>query len=411
MRWIVPAGAHPAAGLLLASRGLRGLADGCVAVLLPVYLQALGLSLVDVGLLSTLTLLGSAAATLAVGLWGHRSPALRLMTGASLLMAATGLGFASMHGFWPLAVVAFVGTLNPSSGDVSVFLPLEHARLAHAASTSDARTRLFARYSLVGSLCGAVGALGAAGPAWLAAHAGVAMLPALRAVFVAYAAIGLVVAVLYRRLHLRAQEAATEGDAGLATAAQALGPSRGIVLRIAALFCVDSFAGGLLVNSLMAVWLFQRFGMSTAGAGRFFFVSGLLATGSMLAAPAVARRFGLLNTMVWTHIPSSVFLILAALSPTLPIALACLFVRSALQQMDVPTRNAFVMAVVTPPERPAAASVVAVPRSLAAAVGPTIGAGLMAAGFLAWPLVACGVLKIGYDVAMLVMFRRHAAAD
>ncbi len=405
--WLVPAGAAPAAGLLLASRGLRGVADGCIAVLLPVYLAALGLSLVDVGLIGTLTLAGSAAATLAVGLWGHRSPALRLMTAAALLMCATGLGFAALHGFWPLAVVAFVGTLNPSAGDVSVFLPLEHARLANAAQGSDARTRLFARYSLVGALSGAVGSLAAALPAWLATRAGVPLLAALQAMFVGYAAIGAVVALLYRQLHLRARDAATPEAAGLATAAQALGPSRGVVVRIAALFCVDSFAGGLLVNALMAVWLFQRFGLSVAAAGQVFFATGLLSTLSLLAAPAVARRFGLLNTMVFTHIPSSLFLVAAALVPTLPLALACLLARATLQQMDVPTRNAFVMALVTPGERAAAASVVAVPRSLAAAIGPTIGASLMAAGFLSTPLVACGVLKIGYDVAMLAMFRRH----
>jgi predicted MFS family arabinose efflux permease len=404
---LVPDGVAPAAGLLLASRGLRGLADGCISLLLPVYLAALGMSVLDVGALGTLTLFGSAAATLAVGVWGHRVPALRLMTGAAIAMAATGLGFAVFSDFWPLAVVAFVGTLNPSSGDVSVFLPLEHARLANAAPTSDVRTRLFARYSLVGSLSGAVGALGAAFPVWFATRTGTSALLALKAAFVVYAAIGLVVAMLYRQLHLRAQEAATGGDAGLATQARALGPSRGVVMRIAALFCIDSFAGGLLVNSMMAVWLFRRFGLSVADAGAFFFVTGLLTTASLMAAPAVARRFGLLNTMVFTHIPANLCLAAAALVPTLPLAMALLLVRASLQAMDVPTRNAFVMALVTPGERAAAASVVAVPRSLAAALGPLIGGAVFTAGALAAPLVACGLLKTGYDIAMLLMFRRH----
>jgi len=179
------------------------------------------------------------------------------------------------------------------------------------------------------------------------------------------------------------------------------------VVRLAALFSVDAFAGGLLVNSLLALWLFQRFDLSLAAAGSFFFWAGLLTALSQLAAPRVARRIGLLNTMVFTHIPANVSLILAALAPSLPVALGLLLFRSALSQMDVPTRSAFVMAVVTPPERAAAASFTAVPRSLAAAISPSLGGALFAAGWLAAPLVACGLLKIAYDVAILFAFRRH----
>ena len=170
---------------------------------------------------------------------------------------------------------------------------------------------------------------------------------------------------------------------------------------------IDSFAGGLLVNALLALWLFQRFGMSLAEAGRFFFVSGLLMTASQLFAPVLARRIGLVRTMVFTHIPASLFLVAAAFAPTLPLALAALCLRSALSSMDVPARNAFVMAVVTPPERAAAASFTAVPRSLASAAGPTIGAALLASGVAAAPLVTCGALKILYDLLLLAQFRRH----
>jgi MFS family permease len=166
------------------------------------------------------------------------------------------------------------------------------------------------------------------------------------------------------------------------------------------LFSVDAFAGGLVVNSLMALWLLQRFGLTLAQAGAFFFWAGLLSAASQLAAPRVARRIGLLNTMVFTHIPANVCLVLAALAPNSTLALALLFVRSALSQMDVPTRTAYVMAVVTPSERPAAASFTAVPRSLASALSPTISGALFAAGFVSLPLVACGVLKIAYDLAL-----------
>jgi len=410
--WWLPAGVEPAAAWLLASRMLRGFADGYVAVLLPAYLGALGFGVVQIGLLGTLTLAGSAAATLAVGALGHRFAASRLMLAAALTMAATGLGFAGLHAFWPLALVAFVGTLNPSSGDVSVFLPLEHARLAQAAEGSGARTALFSRYALAGGLSAAVGALASAWPAWWSAHMGGSRLDAMRAMFLLYALIGGVVALLYRgfiaqewRDHASSRAATADAQGGAAP--QPLGPSRGIVIRLAALFCVDSFAGGLLVNAMLALWLFQRFGLSLAAAGHFFFWSGLLMTASQLLAPVLARRIGLVNTMVFTHIPASLFLIAAAFATSLPAALACLLLRSALSSMDVPARNAFVMAVVTPPERAAAASFTAVPRSLASALGPTIGGWLLASGVLAAPLVACGVLKIAYDLMLLAMFRRH----
>jgi MFS family permease len=398
-RLLLPQGVARSALPLLLARALRAFGDGYMAVLLPAYLLALGMGQLEVGLISTATLLGSAFATLAVGAWGHRVVPRRLLLGAALLMAATGLGFAGLSSFWPLLLVAFVGTLNPSSGDVSVFLPLEHARLAEAAQGA-ARTALFARYSLLGALCAAVGALAAALPDWLAAHAGLTRLNALRALFLAYGAIGLAVWWLYRRL--------PRSDGELLPAAPApLGPSRGIVVKLAALFCVDAFAGGLVVNALLSLWLLQRFGLSLAQAGAFFFWAGLLSAASQLAAPRVAQRIGLLNTMVFTHIPANVCLVLAALAPSLPLALVLLFVRSALSQMDVPTRIAYVMAVVTPAERTAAASFTAVPRSLAAAVSPTLAGALFAAGWISLPLVLCGLLKIGYDLALWRAFRRH----
>jgi len=392
-RLLLPAGVDAGAGPLLVARALRAFADGYMAILLPAYLLAIGLGTLEVGVVATATMLGSALATVAVGAWGHRFRSRRLLRGAALLMALTGLGFAACSSFWPLLVVAFVGTLNPSSGDVSVFLPLEHARLAGAAR-GHARTSLFARYSLLGAVASAIGALAAAVPSWLAQR-GVADVTALRAMFVLYGAVGLLVWQLYRR-----QPPPGADDPADASPPAPLGPSRAIVVRLAALFSVDAFAGGLVVNSLMALWLLERFGFSLAQAGAFFFWAGLLSAASQLAAPIVARRIGLLNTMVFTHIPANVCLVLAAWAPSLPVALALLFVRSALSQMDVPTRTAYVMAVVTPAERPAAASFTAVPRSLAAALSPSLSGALFAAGWIAAPLVACGILKICYDLAL-----------
>ena len=379
---------------LIAGRALRGFVDGSVAVLLPVYLLALGHGPLAVGVLSTVTLLGSAAATLAVGAWGHRTASRTLLLGAALLMAATGVGFAGLSTFAPLLLVAFLGTLNPGAGDVSVFLPLEHARLAGLTRSSAERTTLFARYSLAGSLSAAFGALAVGLPAWLAQRAGWPMVDALRAMFWLYAAIGMVIWWLYRRLPLP-----VAADLPIAVPAP-LGPSRGVVVKLAALFSVDSFAGGLVLNSLVSLWLLQRFGLTLTAAGAFFFWSGLLSAASQLAAPWVARRIGLLNTMVFTHIPANICLIAAALAPNLPLALGLLLLRALLSQMDVPTRTAYVMSVVTAPERAAAASFTTVPRSLAAAASPALAGALFAAGWLAAPLLLCGALKIGYDLAL-----------
>jgi len=402
-RLLLPKGADARIAPLLAARALRAIGDGYMAVLLPAYLLAIGLGTLQVGIVSTTTMLGSALATLAVGAWGHRAAANRLLRAAAIVMAATGLGFASLSSFWPLLVVAFVGTLNPSSGDVSVFLPLEHARLATAAQGS-ARTALFARYSVLGALCAAIGALAAGLPDWLARDTGIARLTGLRAMFVLYALLGVLVLWLYRRLPAPTTPAEH-------AAVGPLGPSAGIVMRLAALFSIDAFAGGLVVNSLLSLWLFERFGLSLAQAGGYFFAAGLLSAASQFAAPWVAGRIGLLNTMVFTHIPANICLILAAFAPTLPLALGLLFVRSALSQMDVPTRSAFVMSVVTPNERTAAASFTAVPRSLAAALSPTLSGALFAAGWTALPLVACGALKIAYDLALWRAMRQHRLDD
>lgn len=391
-RWLLPAGAAPEALPLLLARGFRAFGDGYMAVLLPVYLLDLGLGTMEVGVVSTATMLGSALATLGVGAWGHRFASNRLLKGAALLMAATGLGFACLSSFWPLLIVGFVGTLNPSSGDVSVFLPLEHARLAGAAD-GHARTTLFARYSVLGALSSAFGALAAGVPDGLMQVAGFERHDVLRGMFVLYGAIGLAVFWLYRRL-------LASGAAAQTNVTQRLEASRAVVVKLAALFSVDAFAGGLVVNSLLALWLFERFGFSLVQAGAFFFWTGLLSAASQLAAPVVARRIGLLNTMVFTHIPANICLVLAALVPSLPLALGLLFVRSALSQMDVPTRTAYVMSVVTPAERAAAASFTAVPRSLAAALSPTLSGAFFAAGWLATPLIGCGVLKLAYDLAL-----------
>jgi len=382
---------------LYAARALRDFGDGFVAVLLPVYLAALGLGPIEIGIVATAALLGSALTTLGVGLLGSGLDQRRLLLAASALMAATGMLFAASNAYWTVLVIALVGTVNPSAGSVSIFVPLEHALLARAAPDRE-RTAIFARYSLIGALAAAAGALAAASPD-LMTRLGVAQASALRAMFVLYAVLGVGGGLLYARIPAARQ-------AGPAHAPRSpLGPSRGIVMRLAVLFSVDAFAGGFAVQSLLALWLFDRFGLSLTAAALFFFWSGVLAAFSFPVAAWLARRIGLVNTMVYTHIPSSICLILAAIAPNLELALGLLLARAALSQMDVPTRSSYVMAVVTPAERPAAASVTSVPRSLAAAASPALAGALFAAGLQAWPLVICGVLKILYDIALLWTFR------
>lgn len=381
---------------LYAARAVRDFGDGFVAILLPAYLLALGYDPLAVGIISTASLLGSALLTICIGLIGGRQDHRRLLVAAAGLMTATGLAFAVAEGFWVLLVVAFAGTINPSAGTVSVFVPLEHSVLARETGDAD-RTRTFARYSLVGALAAAVGSLAAGAPTF-AATFGMDRLSMIQAMFAFYGLLGIGGGLLYARIPKRP-------PARAAGPVSSLGPSRGIVIRLAALFSLDAFAGGFVVQSLLALWLFERFGLSLADAGIFFFWTGVLSAFSFPVAAWLSRRIGLVNTMVFTHIPSSIALMLAALAPTLPLALGLLLVRAALSQMDVPTRSSYVMAVVSEPERAAAASFTSVPRSLAAAASPALAGALFAASFHALPLLICGVLKITYDLLLLLQFR------
>ena len=377
---------------------MRDFGDGFVAVLLPAYLLALGFSPLEVGIIATVALLGSALLTIAVGFLGSSHDHRQLLLAAASLMTATGVAFALVHDYALLLVVAFAGTINPSAGSVSIFVPLEHAVLAREVADG-VRTKMFARYSLVGALAGAAGALIAAVPDLLA-PLGIDQLTAIKAMFVFYALLGAAGGVIYKQIPLHRP---APGSA----MPTALGPSRHIVYRLAALFSLDAFAGGFIVQSLLALWLFERFDMSLAAAGVFFFWAGVFSAFSFPVAAWLSRRIGLVNTMVFTHIPSSIALLLAAIAPTLPVALALLLLRAALAQMDIPTRSSYVMAVVTAPERAAAASFTSVPRSLAATASPALAGALFAAGFLAWPLIICGTLKIAYDVLLLMQFRHH----
>ncbi|MEP7063341.1 MAG: MFS transporter [Betaproteobacteria bacterium] len=383
---------------LLVAKGLRAFGDGYISLLLPLYLLQLGFSPLQVGIIATTTLLGSGLLTLVVGLHAYRYHYRSLLLAATLLMAGTGLGFAFVTDFWPLLVIALVGTLNPSSGDVSVFLPLEHAVLARIVDDRK-RTAVFARYSLVGSLVAALGSLAATLPALTASHFGLKSATAIQWMFVLYALLACFAALVYRGL-----PRALSTDAPKPTVP--LNQSRKTVYTLAALFSLDAFGGGFVVQSMVALWLFQTFSMSLAAAGTLFFWTGILTAMSYLVAVRIADRFGLVNTMVFTHVPSSLCLLAIPFMPSLSYVIALLFIRSALSQMDVPTRSSYVMAIVPPPERPAAASVTAVPRSLASAISPFLSGYLLGGSSFGWPFLIAGALKIVYDVLLFAMFRK-----
>lgn len=382
---------------LLVGKGLRAFTDGLVSILLPVYLLKLGYGAFEIGAIVTSTLLGSALLTLSIGLFARRFPARRLLLVACLLMTATGLAFATTSELWPLLIIAFVGTINPSAGDVSIFLPIEQAMLAGTISPQR-RTALFARYSLIGAFAGALGTLAAGLPQLFARKFRIEETTVLHSVFLFYAAVGIATFLIYRAL---SSPAAVQS----LPSGKTLRHSQRIVFELAALFSLDSFGSGFFVQSLLALWLFKTFHLSVIAASSILFWMGVCSAISYLIAVPISERFGLINTMVFTHLPANILLVLVPFAPSLPVAIGLLIARSALSEMDVPTRTSYVMAVVRPEERRATASITAVPRSLTSAISPVFAGYLLSVSSFGWPLIFGGSLKALYDVLLLLRFR------
>ena len=387
------------------TRSVRSLSDGfCQRACWRATWRELGFSGVRVGAVATATLLGTAVATLIVGAVTNRLGRRRVLFASTLLAAATGIAFASSSSFVPVLLIAVVGTLNPTAGDVSVFLPVEQAILPQTVDAS-ARTSLFARYNLVGALAAATGALLAGGAGAAAPLAGLGS-PARHARDVrAVRALALVNLLAYRMLspsvEPRTIDAATRrciDRGGRCSGSQGCSPSM-------------RSRGGFVVQSILALWLFRRYGLSVDQAAVIFFAAGIFTAFSFLVAARVAERFGLINTMVFTHLPSNILLILVALMPNVWLAVAMLLARQSLSQMDVPTRQSYVMAVVDEDERAAAASVTGVARSLASSGSPVLAGALLGATTFGWPLVIAGALKSVYDVLLLAQFRSVKPAE
>jgi MFS family permease len=395
--------------LLFALRTLRMFGYGFLAVVLVLYLDAIGLDALTIGLVLTLALIGDTVISLWLTTNADRLGRRRILLVGSLLMVVAGLVFAATS--WPplLILAATIGVISPTGNEVGPFLAVEQAALSQTIEGAR-RTATFAWYNLAGYVATATGALlaGVISQAFL--NGGLATADAYRAIVIGYGLIGLAMAITSGRLGSAVEAPTTSAD-GFGRRF-GLGRSRGIVLRLSALFSIDAFAGGFIPVSLMAYWFHLRFGVEPAVLGAIFFGSNLLAAVSALSAARIAARIGLVNTMVFTHLPSNVLLILIPLMPTLPLAVLVLLLRFCLSQMDVPTRQSYVMAVVDPDERSAAAGVTGIARTTGAALSPALSAVLVSnATVAALPFYLAGGLKIAYDLLLYRAFRTTRPAD
>lgn len=399
--------------LLFATRSLRLFAYGFLAVVLVLYLAALGVPEWRIGLLLTMILAGDAAVSLWITTRADRIGRRRMLLLGAGLMVGAGLAFAFTHDFFVLLVAGILGVISPSGYEVGPFLAIEQAALAHVVADKE-RTRLFAWYNLSGGLATALGSLAGG---WLSHEIGAragSVLAGYRAVVAGYALIGLILAALFWRLSPSVEVRPDDRpDARLRAPRLGLTESRGVVARLSALFALDAFGGGFVVQSLMAYWFHRRFGMDAAALGTLFFGANVLAAISSLAAVWIAKRIGLVNTMVFTHLPSNVLLMLVPLMPDAGSAIALLLVRFSISQMDVPTRQSYTVAVVKPSERSAAAGITNIARSLGAASAPMLAGPLLAAVAVAGapallvgaPFYLAGGIKIAYDLALWRQFR------
>lgn len=389
--------------VLFASRLLRMFAYGMLGVVLVLFLVRLGFDGGKIGLLLSLTLLGDVAISLWLTAhadrWGRRKT---LIAGATL-MALGGAGMAVSENFIVLVIAATIGVISPTGGEVGPFQAVEQACLAQEVADRN-RTRLFAWYNLAGYFASALGALAVG---WFLGGSHFDGIAAYRIVFWAYAVCGVVLGLLALRLSVSVEAPAEGGVIHTGPTLLGLRESRGLVMRLSALFALDSFGGGFVLQSFLAWWLQQKFGADEAVLGAVFFGTNLLSGISGLAAVPLARKIGLINTMVWTHLPSNVLLMLVPLMPTLPLAIAFLLLRHLLSQMDVPTRASYLSAVVAPGERSAANGATSTAKQLGTALGPLIAGKLFgAAAATGLPFFICGVLKSSYDLMLWRAFRQ-----
>jgi MFS family permease len=395
------------ARFLLGTRVLRLFAYGSLAVILMLYLADLGLSETRIGVLLTLTLAGDTAISLWLTTRADRFGRRRMLVVGAILMVAAGIVFASTTNFLLLLLAATIGVISPSGNEVGPFLSMEQAALSQVVADRQ-RTGVFAWYTLAGSLAMATGSLGGGALAGMLQASGASAIASYRVAIVSYAAIGMVLALIFAKLSPAVEVGSNDplpDTSPVPTASFGLSRSRPIVLRLAALFALDAFAGGFVMQSIAAYWFHVRFGVSPAVLGGIFFGANIFAGLSALLAAKLATRIGLVNTMVLTHLPSNALLILIPFMPNLTFAILVLLLRFSISQMDVPTRQSYVMAVVPPEERSAAAGITSVSRTTGAAVSPLFaGLALANAATFNLPFLLAGSLKIAYDLLLYRSF-------
>jgi len=397
---------RPDIALLFSTRIIRLFCYGFLSVVLALYLAQAGLREQQIGLLFSLTLVGDAGITLWLTTRADRFGRKRTLIAGALLMFGAGLVFILTRQVAFLMAAAIIGVISPSGNEIGPFLSVEQAALSQLIP-GDRRTQAFAWYNLAGSLATATGALSGGWLAQLLQSHGAAPLAAYRVVLAGYALGGLVLAVIFLTLSRAIEiEAGPRPGAGLPLRSFGLYRSRPIVIKLAALFSLDAFAGGLIVQSMIAYWFHVRFGIEAGLIGSIFFGANLLAGLSALLAARLSRRFGLINTMVFTHVPSNIFLVLVPLMPSLPLAAAVLLLRFSISQMDVPTRQSYTMAVVAPDERSSASGVTSIARSVGAGISPSLtGIFLASPALLGLPFILSGGLKLLYDGLLYRNFR------
>ncbi|HEX9022261.1 MAG TPA: MFS transporter [Geobacteraceae bacterium] len=400
--------------LLFLTRMIRMFAYGFLAVVLVLYLDRLGVPPTKIGLLLTLTLIGDTVVSLWITMMADRMGRSLMLSIGAVLMLAAGILFATATNYILLLIAATVGVISPSGNEVGPFLPIEQAALTQTVA-NDQRTRVFAWYNLAGSLATAAGALFGGSLAQALVGIGLQPVHSYRVLLVLYAAVGLVLGALFMRLSPAAESPPVEEvqDAPSLLAARfGLHRSLKIVLKLSALFTLDAFAGGFIPQSIMAYWFYLRFGVEPGLLGGIFFGANILAGISALAAARVASRVGLINTMVFTHLPSNILLIMVPLMPNLSLAITVLLLRFCISQMDVPTRQSYTMAVVNRDELSAAAGVTGVARTTGAALSPLFTGLLLASpALLGVPFFLAGGLKIVYDLLLYRSFRALKPAE
>jgi MFS family permease len=389
--------------LLFLTRSARLFAYGSLSVVLVLYLTTLGLSESQTGLLLTLTLVGDTFVSLWLTTRADRMGRRRVLKIGAVLMAAAGLTFASTGNLLLLIIAGTIGVISPSGNEVGPFLSIEQAALSHVVPDR-MRTGVFAWYTVAGAFATAIGSLLSGVLVQLLQRMPVTIGGGYRAVVVLYAVIGVLLAFLFSSVssatEIRLPGEAPDSPEPVQTFL-GLGHSRGIVLKLSGLFALDSFAGGFVIQSFAAYWFYLRFGVNAATLGSIFFGANILAGISALFASRLASRFGLVNTMVFTHLPSNVLLILVPLMPTLSLAVLVLFLRFSISQMDVPTRQSYTMAVVRPEERSATAGITGVARTTGAAIAPLFAGFLFARpALMSAPFFIAGALKIAYDLLL-----------